>query len=54
MRIVNTYKQYDITWFGYKTVFAIMSQLQVFTWDVGALSMWLTAGHIHKRTKDTV
>lgn len=57
MKIVNTYKQGSITWFGYTHLFGMTKRLNTFTDFMEAeLSGWLDNMElkITKRTKDTV
>ena len=54
MKIVNTYKQETITWFGYKHLFAFWSVLVVQEKSGDVLAKWADNKLITKRTKDTV
>ena len=62
MKIVNIYKQGDITWFEYKAVYSFITSLhvsirheEVLSGRQGeVLSEWVNAKIITKRTKDTI
>ena len=54
MKIVNIYKQGDITWFEYKAVYSFISCLLVSIRHKTVLSEWVNAKIITKRTKDTI
>lgn len=54
MKIVNTYKQGTITWFGYKHLFAFCSILVVQVKSGDVLAEWADGKLITKRTKGTV
>ena len=54
MKIINTYKQESITWFGYKTLFSFISYIHSSKDPEDVLVGWLDNKLITKRTKDTV
>lgn len=57
MKILNTYKQGNITWFEHKYLLGITKKLNIFKDSIeGELSKWLNSSElgITKRTKDTV
>ena len=52
MKLINTYKQYNITWFNYKHLFKLKGRLYAYrSYPEAELIAWLENPHINVRIR---